>query len=70
MYFDYLPSIAADMARKGAPEHLGEEAWIVMMFRAFCWWRCHYMNPRESMIQDPLRIPSRYWDSKLPIYIG
>lgn len=69
-YFDYLPHIAEDMERKGANKSLVDEAWIVMMFRAFCWWRCHYMNPGENLIQDPLRIPSRYWDSKLPVYIG
>ncbi|MCJ1264955.1 hypothetical protein MMC22_004830 [Lobaria immixta] len=69
-YFDYLPHIAEDMKRKGANTSRVDEAWIVMMFRAFCWWRCHYMNPGENSIQDPSRIPSRYWNSKLPVYIG
>lgn len=70
-YWDYLDLIAADMARKGVKDkELVHEAWIVMMFRAFCWWRCHWMTPGKEMIQEPPRIPSRYWDSKFPVYIG
>lgn len=66
-YFDYMESIAKDM---GGEKRLVEEAWIMMMFRAFCWWRCHYMVEGENMSQNPSRLPSRYWDSKLPVYIG
>ncbi|MCJ1469325.1 NuA4 histone H4 acetyltransferase complex and the SWR1 complex subunit [Pseudocyphellaria aurata] len=58
VYFDYLPFIVDDMEHKGANRSLVEEAWIVMMFRAFCWWRCHYMGPSEDAIQDSMRIPS------------
>ena len=41
-----------------------EDAWISMMLRAFCWQRCHHMM--EGI--EPL--PSEYWDSKMPVYIG
>lgn len=70
-YWDDFDLIAADIARKGVKDkELAHEAWIVMIFRAFCWWQCHWMTPGKDMIQEPLRNPSRYWDSKLPLYIG
>ncbi|KAL8708103.1 MAG: hypothetical protein Q9220_006957 [cf. Caloplaca sp. 1 TL-2023] len=71
MYWDYLPSITKEMADKcRAPEALIEEAWIVLMFRAFCWSRCHYMCPLDNRYPDSTRLPSRYWNSKLPVYLG
>lgn len=72
MYWDYLPLIAKDMAARNGvkDEYLVHEAWIMMIFRAFCWWRCHWMTSGKDMIQEPLRIPSRYWESKFPVYIG
>ena len=71
MYFDYLPEIVSDMRRKGFDrEDLVHEAWFTMMFRAFCWWRCHFLNPGQDMIQSPSILPSRYWNSELPVYIG
>ncbi len=71
MYFDYLSDIAAEVGGIGAnDENLVQEAWIVMMFRAFCWWRCHCMTPGDDVIQDQLRIPSRYWNSRFPVYMG
>lgn len=71
MYWDYLPNIVVAMRSKGfrGEEGLVHEAWFTMMFRAFCWWRCHFMNPGENMVQAPMRLPSRYWDSELPVYI-
>ena len=41
-----------------------EDAWLSMMFRAFCWQRSH------AMIPDVPPLPSEYWNSKLPVYIG
>jgi len=43
-------------------EYLIEDAWITMMFRAFCWSVFHMWNPA-----DPL--PTEYVDSELPVYI-
>ena len=72
IYWDYLPEIVTDMQSKGfeGGANLVHDAWITMMFRAFCWWRCHYIVPAGDTIQDQSRLPSRYWDSKLPVYIG
>lgn len=71
VYFDYLPHIVADMRRKGFDhEEVVHDAWFTMMLRAFCWWRCHWMNPGQDMLQSPSILPSRYWGSKLPVYIG
>lgn len=72
LYFDYLPLIVEDMRRKGfeGPERLVHEAWFTLMFRAFCWWRCHSLHPGEDPSYKGSTLPSRHWDSKLPVYIG
>lgn len=72
LYFDYLPLIVEDMRRKGfeGPEKIVHEAWFTLMFRAFCWWRCHSLHPGEDQSYKGSTLPSRYWDSKLPVYIG
>lgn len=72
VYWDYLPAIAQEMRSKGfeGEDGLVHEAWFTMMLRAFCWWRCHFLSTEESAVLEPLRLPSRYWDSKLPVYIG
>jgi len=73
VYWDYLPEIAQEMRSKGfeGEDVLVHEAWFTMMLRAFCWWRCHFLSTgEENIICEPLRLPSRYWDSKLPVYIG
>ena len=72
LYFDYLPSMVADMRRRGfeGDEQLVYEAWFVLVFRAFCWWRCHSLWPGEEQEHRGETVPSRYWDSKLPVYIG
>ncbi|KAL8825212.1 MAG: hypothetical protein Q9191_004549, partial [Dirinaria sp. TL-2023a] len=64
--------MAAEMRRKNAmiEESLVNETWIVMMFRAFCWWRCTYMMPGQGMVENPSRLPSRYWGSEQPVFIG
>lgn len=38
-------------------------AWVVMLFRACCWGACHFFVPGE-------RVPSAFYGSKLPVYIG
>ena len=71
MYWDYLPNIVSEMSVKTyASESLIREAWIMLLFRAFCWSRCHYMSPSEARFPDSTRLPSRYWNSKLPVYLG
>ena len=72
LYFDYLPQIVTDMRTRGfeGPEELVYEAWFTLIFRAFCWWRCHYLHPGENQDYKGSPLRSRYWDSKLPVYIG
>lgn len=73
LYFDYLPDIVADMRAKGfeGSEVLVHEAWFTLMFRAFCWWRCHTLSPHDGLTDKGFIVPSRYWGIKLlPIYIG
>ncbi|MCJ1367865.1 hypothetical protein MMC16_007001 [Acarospora aff. strigata] len=72
LYWDYLPDIVAEMRRRGfrGDDELVYEAWITMMFRAFCWSRCHFLNPGTEMGPDEGRLPSRFWESKLPVFIG
>ncbi|KAL8766274.1 MAG: hypothetical protein Q9209_006906 [Squamulea sp. 1 TL-2023] len=71
MYWDYLPKIVNEMSLKtDASEPLIREAWIMLIFRAFCWSRCHYMCPPDARFPDSTRLPSRYWNSKLPVYLG
>ena len=71
LYFDYLPLIVEDMRRKGleGPDKLVHEAWFTLMFRAFCWWRCHSLHPGEDNRHKGSPLPSRYWDCQLPVYI-
>lgn len=73
VYWDYLPAIVAEMRSRGfeGEDGLVHEAWMTMMFRAFCWSRCHFLSAGEGVVcREPVRLPSRYWDSKLPVYIG
>ena len=70
MYWDYLPEIAREMKEKsGVDEEKIKEAWITMMFRAMCWWRCHWMMKGDNMVKDESRVPSRYWGSRQPVFI-
>jgi len=54
IYFDYLPCIVEDVRQrssegKAEPVH---EAWFVMMFRAFCWWRCHLLRREKNELYE------------------
>jgi hypothetical protein len=66
-YFDCLPELT-DRVRMRHEAALTadevEDAWLSMIFRAFCWQRSHVMIPEVP----PL--PSEYWNSKMPVYIG
>ena len=72
LYFDYLSSIIASLRLKGfnGADELVHEAWFTLMFRAFCWWRCHYLYPGQDQIYGASILPSQHWDSNLPVYIG
>lgn len=72
LYFDYSSLIVEDMRKKGfeGPEKVVHDAWFMLMFRAFCWWRCHSLHPGEDPSHKGSPLPSRYWDCKMPVYIG
>jgi len=53
---DSMSAEARDLVRR---------AWLLMMFRAMCWRRCHEY---EATDDDP--VSSQYWRSKQDIYIG
>lgn len=73
-YFDFLPDLVKGVSRRYAslPGAEGrdlvredvEDAWLSMIFRAFCWQRCHVI------IEGVAPLPSEYWGSKMPVYIG
>lgn len=66
-YFKNLPDVAqraVDRHQYPLTKTQVEDAWVSMVFRAICWQRCHVMIPHVP----PL--PSEYWNSKMPVYIG
>ena len=60
LYFDYLPLIVEDMRGKGfkGPKEVVHDAWFTLMFRGFCWWRCHSVYPREDQAYKSSALPS------------
>ena len=64
-YFAAWPQILADLAdgQDEVREEVLFDAWVVMLFRACCWGACHFFVPGE-------RVPSAYYGSQLPVYIG
>jgi hypothetical protein len=78
-YFDAWPDMAKALAeeiqnsskrgQKGkhqTPEELEKEffgQWVMMLFRGCLWGACHELVPGE-------RVPSEWWESEMPIYIG
>lgn len=68
-YFKNLPALVKQVIKQNdyydsLTETEVEDAWFSMIFKAICWQRCHVMIPNVS----PL--PSEYWNSKMPVYIG
>ncbi|RYO23914.1 hypothetical protein AA0111_g8887 [Alternaria arborescens] len=64
-YWFYMPDYVRFMTQgRNIDADLVEEAWITLVFRAFLWMRAHI--PCEN--SHPL--PSQYYGSRLPVYIG
>jgi hypothetical protein len=64
-YWFYIPDYVRVMKWRGCGNaDLVEEAWITLVFRAFLWMRAHI--PHEN----PRPLPSQYYGSRLPVYIG
>ena len=61
-YFAAWPKILADIS-SGEDEFILFDTWVVMLFHACCWGACHFFVPGE-------RVPSEYYGSQLPVYIG
>ncbi|KAI4262608.1 MAG: hypothetical protein L6R42_002212 [Xanthoria sp. 1 TBL-2021] len=73
LYWDYLELVIEDMESKGWMEVSREmlsEAWVVMIFRGFWWWRCHWMMEGDEMCEAPPRLPSEYYKDKSPIKVS
>lgn len=72
MYWEYLPKVVQEVRRRGCElgEEVLREAWVVMMLRGFCWWRCHYMMPGQDMVKDEKRVDSKYWHDEMPVFMG
>ncbi|KAL8904673.1 MAG: hypothetical protein Q9207_003123 [Kuettlingeria erythrocarpa] len=71
LYWDYLPSIASELSESlKTTETLVSNAWIMLMFRAFLWSRCHFLCPPDQARPKYTVLPFRYWNSKLPVYLG
>lgn len=66
IYWDDLENLQAIMREIGYSSNVArvKEMWIISMFRAFLWSRAHEFDNR----QNPL--PSKYYGSHLPVYIG
>lgn len=64
-YFATWPNILADLSqgKNVFSDAILFDTWVVMLFRACCWNACHFFVPG-------VRVPSEYYGSQLPVYIG
>ena len=73
LYFDWLPDMVSDMRERGftGSDSVVCDAWFTMIFRAFCWWRCHSLGEAQEKVEYKARvIGSRYWGCKVPVCVG
>ena len=64
-YWFYMPDYVRTMTqRRNVDADLVEEAWITLVFRAFLWMRAHIS------CENSHPLPSQYYGSRLPVYIG
>lgn len=84
LYWDYLPRVVASLREKSsAPyqhqegkklrrnllnEDLVREAWMVMVLRAFCWWRCHWTD-QGWVGEEESRVEPRWRGSKARVFV-
>jgi hypothetical protein len=66
LYWEYMPDYVRYMREMGykGDDAIVEEAWIILLFRAFLWQRTHV-----GLANEPA-LPSRFYGSGLPVYIG
>lgn len=66
LYFEYIPDYVKFMERKGCHDQmLISEAWITLIFRALYWQKLHKIVDLEGAT-----IPTEYYASQLPVYLG
>ena len=67
LYFDYIPKYAEFLARVSGctDETLVTEAWVTLIFRGFCWRWGHMLSSFRGDF-----LPSQWYNSKLPVYLG
>ncbi|KAL8947870.1 MAG: hypothetical protein Q9183_007742, partial [Haloplaca sp. 2 TL-2023] len=65
LYWDYLELVVEEMVSRGytaVPKEIIREAWVMMIFKGFCWWRSNWMMEGQDMCEAPERLPSEYYD--------
>jgi len=64
-YWAALPGLSKRVAARSTcdPQQV-TDAWITMIFRAFCWHHSHRLVPTRTVL------PSEWHGSKMPVYIG
>jgi hypothetical protein len=64
-YWNALPALAQRAAAQSTCDvQMATDAWITMIFRAFCWHHSHRLVPTRKVL------PSEWHGSKMPVYIG
>lgn len=64
-YWDELPSLAERVAKlTGCSRQVATDAWILMIFRSFCWHHCHRLLPQKMIL------PVEWHMSQMPVYLG
>lgn len=65
VYWDELEGLAEKVAEyTGCTVEVAVDAWVTMIFRAFCWHHCHHLIPSRTVL------PSKWHGSQMPVYIG
>ncbi|KAL9591206.1 MAG: hypothetical protein Q9179_007956 [Wetmoreana sp. 5 TL-2023] len=64
LYWDYLELVVEELWElrwMGVRKEKLREAWVVMIFRAFCWSRSHWMSEGTGIYDTKQRLPSHYY---------
>lgn len=65
VYWDELANVSQKVAElTGCEVELAVDAWVTMIFRAFCWHHCHHL------VMNKMVLPSEWRGSQMPVYIG
>jgi hypothetical protein len=65
VYWDSMPDLTEKVAKyTGCDVEVAVDAWVTMIFRAFCWHHCHHL------VRTQMALPSQWHGSQLPVYIG